>query len=357
MKILHTSDWNLGKKFFNRDRFTEQKAVLSEIINIAGDRKVDIILISGNIFDGFNPSARNVELFCETVSKLAAGGKRAVVIVSGKNDCPARLKSISHLADKQGITIVSAPEDTVFKTNPAFRVSVAEAGTGYAEITVGKERVFVFLAPYCGADKGGAVIAAAPENAPPLKIALLGIAQSDISQEQKRLLDGCVYSAFGGDGTVIDAENALFASGGITDSNFDEKNRNVVVAEITEDGLTAFDAVPLTHARKLKNIIAADFDAAKPYLNEFKDRYTRLIISSDKPVSQSAVTALRKEFPLLTDILFSGFKEDFEPPKFISPTGTDVFLSFLNGAGIDDLTGFGKIFRAIMEEQNETAEA
>ena len=60
MKILHTSDWHLGKTLNNITRYEEQQEFIDEIAEIAKDENVDIILISGDIYDTSNPSAMDI---------------------------------------------------------------------------------------------------------------------------------------------------------------------------------------------------------------------------------------------------------------------------------------------------------
>ncbi len=55
MKLLHTADWHLDKRLDNFSRLEEQKAVLTEICDIADQEDVDAVLISGDLFDTFNP--------------------------------------------------------------------------------------------------------------------------------------------------------------------------------------------------------------------------------------------------------------------------------------------------------------
>ena len=51
MKILHTSDWHIGKRLMGRERLDEQSAVLDEITRVCEDEGVELVLIAGDIFD------------------------------------------------------------------------------------------------------------------------------------------------------------------------------------------------------------------------------------------------------------------------------------------------------------------
>jgi exonuclease SbcD len=86
MKILHTADWHLGKWLDNYPRLPEQKEILEEICEIAEHELVDVVLIAGDLFDTFNPSAEAQELFYKTLRRLGNNGKRAVVAIAGNHD-------------------------------------------------------------------------------------------------------------------------------------------------------------------------------------------------------------------------------------------------------------------------------
>ena len=65
MKILHTSDLHIGKKLDGVSRLEEQKAVLDEILSVATNEKVDIMLVAGDVYDTFIPSSEAENLFFE----------------------------------------------------------------------------------------------------------------------------------------------------------------------------------------------------------------------------------------------------------------------------------------------------
>ena len=63
MRIAHTSDWHIGKKLMGRDRGEEFKEVLAEIARICRDEGVDLLLVAGDVFDTYTPSAEAEEIF------------------------------------------------------------------------------------------------------------------------------------------------------------------------------------------------------------------------------------------------------------------------------------------------------
>lgn len=110
MKILHTADWHLGKKLDRFSRLEEQILVLDEIIEIADEQKVDLVLIAGDLFDTFNPSVEAVELFYKTLKRLSLNGKRAVIAISGNHDSPNFIDAPNPLARECGIILIGHPQ-------------------------------------------------------------------------------------------------------------------------------------------------------------------------------------------------------------------------------------------------------
>nr|MBP6378586.1 exonuclease subunit SbcD [Kaistella sp.] len=66
MKILHTADWHLGKRLDRFSRLEEQILVMNEIVEIANEQHVNLVLIAGDLFDNFNPGVEATELFYKT---------------------------------------------------------------------------------------------------------------------------------------------------------------------------------------------------------------------------------------------------------------------------------------------------
>ena len=109
MKILHTADWHLGKWLDNVSRLSEQNEVLSEICEVAEKENVDVVLIAGDLFDTFSPSAEAQELFFRTLKRLGCNGRRPVVAIAGNHDQPDRIEAPDHLARECGIIFIGYP--------------------------------------------------------------------------------------------------------------------------------------------------------------------------------------------------------------------------------------------------------
>jgi DNA repair protein SbcD/Mre11 len=109
MKILHTSDWHLGKRLDAFSRINEQRAVMEEICAIADNHSVDAVIVAGDLFDTVNPPIEATELFYKTLKRLTNNGKRPVIAIAGNHDSPDRIEAPDPLARECGILFVGYP--------------------------------------------------------------------------------------------------------------------------------------------------------------------------------------------------------------------------------------------------------
>lgn len=91
MKIIHTSDWHLGKIFHNRYLTDDQEYVLQQLIDIIKNEKPDILIISGDIYDRAIPPVEAIELLDETLSKILLDYNTKIMIIAGNHDSAERL--------------------------------------------------------------------------------------------------------------------------------------------------------------------------------------------------------------------------------------------------------------------------
>jgi len=130
MKLLHTSDWHLGKRLESLSRLEEQKDVLNEICLIAETEKVDAVLISGDLFDTYNPPTEAVDLFYKSLKRLTNYGRRAVIAIAGNHDSPDRIDTPNPLARECGIIFAGYPDVLVtpFELESGLKVTRSEEG-------------------------------------------------------------------------------------------------------------------------------------------------------------------------------------------------------------------------------------
>src|SRR5690606_10117901 len=130
MKILHTSDWHLGKRLDYLSRLEEQRAVLTEICEIADAEGVDAIIVAGDLFDTFNPPVEAVELLYKTLRQLSHEGQRPVIAIAGNHDSADRIDAPDIIARECGIVFIGYPQAIIrpFHTKNGFSINTATPG-------------------------------------------------------------------------------------------------------------------------------------------------------------------------------------------------------------------------------------
>ncbi len=135
MRILHTSDWHLGRTLHGVDLRDSQAAVMAQIEAIVIAESVDCVIVAGDVFDRAVPPVESVTLFNETISRLAA--QATVVVTAGNHDSAIRLGHGSKLL-RDGIHIVT---------------DLADVGQGIEIMTRDKTQSLVFYPlPYLDPD-------------------------------------------------------------------------------------------------------------------------------------------------------------------------------------------------------------
>ncbi len=102
MRILHTSDWHLGRTFHQVGLLDAQAAFIDHLLSTVEAAEVDLVVVSGDIYDRALPPVDAVELADETFARLAAS-RAQVVVTSGNHDSHIRLGFNSRLADAAGV--------------------------------------------------------------------------------------------------------------------------------------------------------------------------------------------------------------------------------------------------------------
>jgi exonuclease SbcD len=111
MRILHTSDWHVGKVLKGRDRHDEHDAVLRSIVRAARDNDVDLVLVAGDLFESTAPNAKSQGLVIRTLLALREDG-RQVVVIAGNHDNAALLDAVYRPALGQvgGLHVLGEPK-------------------------------------------------------------------------------------------------------------------------------------------------------------------------------------------------------------------------------------------------------
>ena len=102
MRILHTSDWHLGRSFHGEDLLAAQAAYVDHLIETVETEQVDLVVVAGDVYDRALPPVDAVALADDAFTRLAASRAR-VVITSGNHDSARRLGFSSRLVDAAGV--------------------------------------------------------------------------------------------------------------------------------------------------------------------------------------------------------------------------------------------------------------
>ena len=109
MKILHSSDWHLGRSLYGRRRYEEQEAFLRWLVGQLEEQCVDVLLVSGDIFDSGTPGNRAQELYYSFLYDVSRSPScRHVVVIAGNHDSPSFLSASRTLLSALDIHVVGA---------------------------------------------------------------------------------------------------------------------------------------------------------------------------------------------------------------------------------------------------------
>ena len=117
MKILHTSDWHIGRALYDRKRYEEFEAFLNWLADLVAEEKIDVLLVAGDVFDNSTPSNLAQKLYYRFLCRVAALGHCHVVIIAGNHDSPSFLNAPRELLVSLDVHVVGyasdSPEDEV----------------------------------------------------------------------------------------------------------------------------------------------------------------------------------------------------------------------------------------------------
>lgn len=106
MRILHTSDWHLGRIFHGVHLTDDQAYVLNQFIELTKDIRPDVILIAGDIYDRAVPPAEAVKLLDEVLSNILLDFNIPIIMIAGNHDSPERLGFGTRLLARQGLHLI-----------------------------------------------------------------------------------------------------------------------------------------------------------------------------------------------------------------------------------------------------------
>lgn len=106
MRLLHTSDWHIGRQLHGVSLLDDQAHVLEQVIAIVAEQRVDVVLIAGDIYDRSVPPADAVRLLNATLNRLCRELEVPVIVIAGNHDSGDRLDFGADLLRDTGLHIV-----------------------------------------------------------------------------------------------------------------------------------------------------------------------------------------------------------------------------------------------------------
>ncbi len=389
MKFLHTSDWHLGVKTNGRDRLTEQKKALEEILSIANFESVDAVLIAGDIFNTSNPSAEAEELFFDMIEKFSDGGERFVFVLAGNHDDPTRIEAGLPLASKHNIALVG---DLTKLNEKTFRngslVQVIETGKGYIKIQKGDEVATIAYLPYPSearisekleenltysekvkywAEIGSGAFSSDTVNIFVSHLFMVGsktrqgeVKVGDSMAVPVEVLPEADYVALGHLHTPQKVAKNCYYSGAINALSVNQSGFGVNIVETSGGVVKDVRSVKLQNISRYETVRATSIEDAEEKLSEFDDHdLVELIICQNEPLSSSAVKALKRKFACVSNIALERTASDNSEETAVSGRrllGSEaLFKAFYKSIrGVDASEDLVKMFNLCKGEEDET---
>ena len=107
MRLLHTSDWHIGRSLHGADLLREQEAVLSGLADVVVAESVDVVVVAGDVYDRAVPSADATGVLDRVLMRLRSAGA-VVVLTPGNHDSARRLSFGAGLMARSGVHVRAA---------------------------------------------------------------------------------------------------------------------------------------------------------------------------------------------------------------------------------------------------------
>ncbi len=332
MRILHTSDWHIGKRLINRERLDEQAQALDEIADVCQKENIELVLVAGDVFDTYTPSAEAEELFFQKIRTIA-GENRAVLIISGNHDDGIRLSAAAPLAEELGIYIIGnarspLPLSSIRKIRPTV------SGKGYAVFENERgERAFISTLPYPNEARFREEKSNLPyveqmekwiaegesgntEGLPSVFMAHLFVAGGKASESEREIdlggaralpIESLPKSDYIALGHLHKKQHMgkghAYYSGSLLQYSFDESaDKGVKVFDLTANGVENLRDIPLSKGRKLIRLEETSPARAVELLKRYPDNLVELKLILTQPLT-SADNAMLSECENLTSLV------------------------------------------------------
>lgn len=374
MRLLHTSDWHVGKSLRGRSRLDEHSAVLAEIVGIAGERQVDAVLVTGDVFDTSAPPPDAEELVYRTLLDLARTGAD-VVVLSGNHDNPRRLRAVAPVFRPSRVHVVTQvrrPDDGgllrlrdgaltvvpvpfvshrgIVGVEEIMRTDPDERGGKYAE------RIERLLATLCADLPGDAV------NVIAAHLMVTGGSRGGGERESHIFEYDVPARAFPLDAHYValghlhrgqelpTASPSRYAGSPLMLDFGESHDPGVVVVEAAPGAPATVEVVPLSEGRRLRTLVG-DLETLKALAGEVGDEYLRVFVR--EKVRHGLADEVRALLPHAVDVRIdrdaAGGGERGERPQRAGRSPLELFDAFCEEKGVDD-SDVRALFVELLEE-------
>ena len=383
MRILHTSDWHIGKRLGRHSRAEDYEAVLGEVADIAEREQVDLVVVSGDVFDRPMPPVDALQLGLSTLVSLTSGGERPVVAVAGNHDSGDLFEALAPFLVGTGIHLVGhikRPDDggvlhidtdagkALVACFPFLREGrvvefMSEAGGWYGQYAERVRRISDAYAEHLTEESAGRAVTlmvahfmvtgarigghGVPRGERELHIGqAYAAAESSIPPTLSYVAMGHIHAPQPVPGANVPAEYA----GSLLELDFGEagEEKRVVIVEAEPGRPARVAGIPLTSGRRLARAKGTWDDLVAR--TDLTDRYLDLTVLTDGP-DQGLADRAREQFPHLVKV-----RSEYERPESPRPSRGERPLDQLyaeyhadaHGAQPDDaLIG---AFREVLDE-------
>ena len=345
LTILHTADLHIGRTLEGESRLPEQRQVLAELAALVREKGVDLLLIAGDVFDTFNPSAEAEACYYDFLEAVTTGTECGVVVIAGHHDQPDRLAAAQALAAKHRIFTLALPNQRLpLSTGEKFPKAV-KSGPNWLELKWRDGRRAVIAAlPYLSEGRLGQLIAddlsdeaESGERYSKKMAALFGEAAQAYDPQAVNLAMGHLFAV---GGQISDSERSIQVGGsfGVEKTAFPPAAQYVALGHLhrkqqvkaampcyysgaplacgfaeagqqkvallvqAEPGRAAqVEEIPLTAGYPLLEMTFDDYETALAWCGqaEHQDCWLTLKLNLPQPLTEAEIKALRGSHPRL----------------------------------------------------------
>ncbi|MCQ1985208.1 exonuclease SbcCD subunit D [Arthrobacter sp. zg-Y844] len=319
MRLLHTSDWHLGRSFHGVGMLDAQADFIDRLVDTVREQRVDAVLIAGDVYDRALPAVDTVRLLDSALERITGAGA-VVVLSSGNHDSAARLGFGSALFERAGVHLRTRYEDIARPVLlPAEGRPVAVYGIPYLEPRLAAGELGVEVPNHFSVTEAAVrriradILAREQAGAPVASVVMAHtFASGGISSDSERdlavgglgavpldLFDEFSYTALGHLHGRQQLSPAVRYSGSPLPYSFSEARqaKGGWLLEFDGDGLASVEAVTWPARRRLA-VLRGKLDdlLADPDLAEAQDAYCQVTLTdSQRPAK--AMELLRTRFP------------------------------------------------------------